>query len=136
MIPQRPAQPFDEKAALAELERLRESIQAARKARQRTSDEFEAFVKGFRTPASKPTTQPPPAAPRAPQVAQQPVSEPISRPLQSPDSVPSPAVLPPSTDALHDETVPPLASMPARSGLNTRLLGILAVIAVIAVGLL
>src|SRR3954451_5182422 len=55
--PDKQVKPFDEEAALAELERLRESIQAARQARQRTSDEFAAFIKSFRTPPSTPISE-------------------------------------------------------------------------------
>src|SRR5262245_27696380 len=127
-------QPFDEKAALAELERLRESIQAARRARQRTSDEFDAFVKGFRTPLSTPSSDNPVATLRAVEVSP-PGSESISRPLQSPDSWPSTIADSSNTDSV-DVTVPLLAPVPQRRGLNIRLVGILAVIAVITLGLL
>jgi hypothetical protein len=41
--------PFDERAALEELERLRDAIEASRRRRSQTSDEFEAFVRSFRT---------------------------------------------------------------------------------------
>jgi hypothetical protein len=110
-----PIQSFDEKAALAELERLRESIQLARQARQRSSDEFEAFVKSFRRPASTPTPEPPVAAPDAPEVPQQAVS---------------------NTDAFDVRAAPPLAPLQRRYRVNIRLLGTLAVIAVIALGFL
>ena len=53
--------PFDEKAALEELERLRDAIQAARRARMAKSDEFDEFVNGFKTP--------PPLAPETPLVS-------------------------------------------------------------------
>lgn len=42
------AQPFDEQAALAELERLADKIQATRRQRAHTVAEFETFVKTFR----------------------------------------------------------------------------------------
>ena len=132
---QRPVQSFDEKAVLAELERLRESIQVARRARQRTSDEFEAFVKGFRTPAAAPTAERAVATPRAPEVRQAAIAESISRPLQSPDPPPS-AVVPANTDAVEVRTAAPLAPAQGRRSSNARLIGVLAVIAVIAVGLL
>jgi len=129
---QRPVQSFDEKAVLAELERLRESIQVARRARQRTSDEFEAFVKGFRTPAAAPTAERAVATPRAPEVRQAAIAESISRPLQSPDP-PSSAVVPANTDAVEVRTAAPLAPAQGRRSSNARLIGVLAVIAVIAV---
>jgi cytoskeleton protein RodZ len=40
--------PFDEQAALAELERLADKIQMTRRKRAETVDEFDAFVRGFR----------------------------------------------------------------------------------------
>ena len=52
--------PFDEKSALEELERLRDAIQAARRARMAKSDEFDAFVNGFKTPPAA-IPEPPPA---------------------------------------------------------------------------
>lgn len=135
MSREEPVQSFNEKAALAELERLRESIQVARKARQRTSDEFEAFVKGFRTPGSKPISEHPVAAPRAPELPHQAVAESITRPVQSPDSLSSTVAVPPHTDPFDVGTAPPLARVPRRYGRNIRLLGVLGVIAVIALGL-
>lgn len=47
--------PFDEQAALAELERLRDAIEATRRRRSQTSDTFEAFVRSFRTPQAAAT---------------------------------------------------------------------------------
>src|SRR4051812_14863253 len=44
--------PFDEQAALAELERLRDAIQESRRRRSESSDEFDAFVRSFRAPAA------------------------------------------------------------------------------------
>jgi cytoskeleton protein RodZ len=41
-------QPFDEQAALAELERLAEKIQTSRRQRAQAVEEFDAFVRGFR----------------------------------------------------------------------------------------
>jgi uncharacterized protein DUF4115 len=126
--------PFDEEAALAELERLRDSIQAARQARQRTSDEFDAFVKSFRTPASIPTSERRVAPSRASEAAQ-PASESIRHPVQSPDPLPS-TVTVPSNPAEFDRTAAPSSQSPRRYHLNIRTLGIFAVIAGIALGLL
>lgn len=125
-------QSFDEKAALAELERLRESIQLARQARQRTSDEFEAFVKSFRTPAPARIPEPPAATPPAPEAPPHAVSESDSRPLQPPDAMPSTVAVPSTTDAPDARTAAPLAPLSRRYRVNLRLLGTLAVIAVIA----
>jgi hypothetical protein len=47
--------PFDEQAALEELERLRDAIAESRRKRSQTSDEFEAFVRSFRTPSDAPS---------------------------------------------------------------------------------
>jgi cytoskeleton protein RodZ len=41
-------QPFDERAALEELERLAEKIQSTRRQRSQAVDEFDAFVRGFK----------------------------------------------------------------------------------------
>jgi hypothetical protein len=133
-------QPFDEKAALAELERLRESIQAARQSRQRTSDEFEAFVKGFRKPAPAPvreltatlTSEPPVATSRASEAPQEAASDSINRALRSPDPLPSPLAVPSSTDSFDDKAALPPSPLPRRYRLDIRSLGILAIIAVIA----
>jgi cytoskeleton protein RodZ len=78
-------QPFDEQAALAELERLAEKIQTSRRQRAQAVEEFDAFVRGFRTErrlesiraaeaamsaASPPEGTNPAAAPFIPLVAQ------------------------------------------------------------------
>ncbi len=47
---------FDEQAALAELERLRDAIEESRRRRSERTDEFEAFVRSFRTPAHSDTS--------------------------------------------------------------------------------
>ena len=131
-----PLQSFDEKAALAELERLRESIQLARQARQRTSDEFEAFVKSFRTPASTRISEHPVATPSAAEEPQQAVSEPDNRPPQPPDSLLPTGAVASNPDAIDASTAPPLAPLERRYRVNIRLLGPLALIAVIALALL
>ncbi|HEX2443556.1 MAG TPA: DUF4115 domain-containing protein [Vicinamibacterales bacterium] len=55
-----PNPPFDEQAALAELERLRGELQAARKRREEMAEQFDAFVRSFQSPESR--DAPPPAA--------------------------------------------------------------------------
>src|SRR5438874_4243749 len=47
--------PFDEQAALEELQRLRDAIQESRRQRSQRSDEFEAFVRSFRAPSPPPS---------------------------------------------------------------------------------
>jgi uncharacterized protein DUF4115 len=127
---------FDENAALAELERLRESIQAARQARQRSSDEFEAFVKSFRKPASKPLAEGAMPTPRAPEAPPQAASESIDRSLHSGDSLPSPVPVVSSTDSVIGTPAVPTSQVAQRYRLSMRSLGILAIVAVIALGLL
>jgi hypothetical protein len=127
--------PFDEKAALAELERLRESIQAARQARQRASDEFEAFVKSFRTPASAPTSERAIATSRVSEAPQQAASESINRSLDSPDPRPSTVAVPSNTDSFVERIALPPSRVPRRYRLSIRSLGTLVIIAVIALGL-
>jgi hypothetical protein len=129
------AQPFDEKAALAELERLRESIQAARQARQRSSDEFDAFVKSFRKPSSTPISERPIATEPASQPPSQPApSEAISRSPDSPAPPPVAVAVQSNSDAV-DERILPASTVPRRNRISLRSLGILAIIAVIALGL-
>ena len=133
------AQPFDEEAALAELERLRESIRAARQARQRTSDEFAAFIKGFRTPASTPIAEDVTAASRASETPQQATSESPNRSTRSPDPLPDPSpstvVAPSDTDSVADTMAAPASAVPQRYRLGVRSAGILVIIAVTAVAL-
>lgn len=146
---------FDEKAALAELERLRDSIQAARQARQRTSDEFDAFVKSFRKPTSTSSSDPPVAvvfegshvgvalqsAPdsatsAASEVAQRPASESINPPIQFPNP-PSTVAIALNDDAAAERAVSPPRDKPRRQHrLNNRPLVIVGIVAVIALALL
>jgi hypothetical protein len=130
-------QPFDEEAALAELERLRESIQAARQARQRTSDEFAAFIKGFRTPPSTPISENATATAVASEAPQPAASESHDRSLHAPDPLPDPSpstvVAPSDTDSIADRMALPASPMPQRYRLGARSAGILLVVAVTAV---
>jgi uncharacterized protein DUF4115 len=126
--------PFDEKAALAELERLRESIQAARHARQRTSDEFAAFIRSFRNPPSTPTSDK--TAPwRAWEEPQPAPSESIEASRYSRDSLPSTAPVPSSTDSVPERIALPASRVP-RYRVDIRLVGILGIVAVIALALM
>jgi hypothetical protein len=128
-------QTFDEKAALAELERLRDSIEAARQARRRTSDEFDAFVKSFRKPEPTPISPNPVATtPPLPELPPQAVPEPITGPLETPASSPSPNAVSSNTAVVEVGTAAPLAPSARRYRLNMWLLGALAAIAVVALG--
>jgi len=137
------AQPFDESAALAELERLRQAIMAARRLRQQKSDEFDAFVQGFRKPASAPPAERMPAPDRsvAPparvEVAQQAAVEAIAAPETA--AAPSqPAVAIPShADAATETVAPAGVPAPRRARIDKRwAFGIGGVAAVIALGVL
>jgi len=128
--------PFDERAALAELERLRESIQAARQARQRTHDEFEAFVKSFRKPASIPSSEPPTPASLPPEVAEHETAQSMDPSLHTPDPLPAAVGVTPSAESLDDKTTLQPPHSPRRYRVNIRSLGIVAILGVIALGLL
>src|SRR3990170_1629993 len=51
--------PFDDRAALEELERLQRSIQEYRRGREAAEGAFEEFVGSFRTPAAQPAAAAP-----------------------------------------------------------------------------
>jgi hypothetical protein len=116
-----PVEPFDEAAAIARLERLRASIEAARQARQRKSDEFDAFVQSFRAPAS--------AHAGARSAARTSAAE-----APVPDAPPSAVAS--SIDAVDETPAPTARPVSNRNRRNVRLLGVGAVVAVIALGLL
>jgi hypothetical protein len=125
-------QPFDENAALAELERLRASIEAARHARQEKSDEFDAFVAGFRNPAPTP-------APERPTTASPVVDPPRridweSKPAvtQDPEPVPSPAA--PIYEEPADEPAPAQRAAPRGPRRNAALVAAAAVVGLVVIG--
>lgn len=102
--------PFDEQAALEELERLRDAIEESRRRRNQTSEEFEAFVRSFRTPP--PESAAPTAPAPTPPIARAPVTP---RPAAPPSSIawtpaapPSPAPAPPTVLTPHN--APPVAA--------------------------
>jgi len=112
--------PFNEEAALAELERLRDAIEESRRRRSQSSDEFEAFVRSFRTPAAPaaPKTDAPPA-PGADVIARErhrppaSVTPPVEQPMP-PAEERLPVEQPSATDhtehanrAEHTDRVPP-----------------------------
>ena len=49
--PESAGAPFDEQAALEELERLQRAIEESRRQRGQTVEEFDAFVRSFKNPA-------------------------------------------------------------------------------------
>jgi hypothetical protein len=104
VTPHDPVPRFDEKAALPELERLRDAIQAARQERQRKSEEFDQFVRGFRRPAPDVPLEdvPAPRAPEPPQSA--PVSTSSAQPQSEPQ--PEPVEAPATTATVAPESVP------------------------------
>jgi len=55
-VPEQKPPPFDEAAARAEIERLQDALQAARKARNEKSEEFDRFIRSFQNPGSSRTT--------------------------------------------------------------------------------
>lgn len=66
---------FDERAALDQLERFREEIARERARRRAVSDEFDSFVRSFKTPSPPEPTPPAPSpAPRAKAPAAAPAS--------------------------------------------------------------
>lgn len=93
---------FDESAAIAEIERLQETLLVARKARTDKSDEFERFIRSFRTPAS----------PRASaDVAAQPAA------VVPDDPVPAPVSVPPAAGAVASRSPQVAARRPRRLGI-------------------
>jgi len=96
--------PFNEQAALEELERLQAAIEQARRQRGQTVDEFDAFVRSFRNP--------PPADPvpvRPPAVRETIAPEPVAPPPV--DNEASPVALPPSPVAPEEPS--PVAARPS-----------------------
>ena len=127
---------FDERAALDELERFREQIARERARRRRVSDEFESFVRSFKSPASpgpaaatppskapaqrpaaatppsKAPAQRPAAAPAAPRSA--PSAAPIDLPRAPRVEVPPPPVLPVDPHAMFPTEIDPRVPAPPR----------------------
>lgn len=100
--------PFDDRAALEELERLQQSIRAYRRQREQAEGAFEQFVGSFRPPVDEPrpprqtTAEPqaPGAAPSAPAEPWREATEPQARPV--PGSTPDP-VTPPFPEPFPEE---------------------------------
>ena len=67
--------PFDEQAALEELERLQHAIQETRRLRGKTVDEFDAFLRSFKSaPSSQPHAEPDRLALQAPVIPSAPAA--------------------------------------------------------------
>jgi Domain of unknown function (DUF4115) len=119
--------PFDEQAALEELERLRQAIEESRRRRTQTSDEFEAFVRSFRAPAagsataappSTPATAPPPASAWTPAAPAAPAAPPITAspwPQPAAPAPVAPAVVPPPAAPPKADFVEPFKAEPAHA---------------------
>jgi hypothetical protein len=150
---------FDEGAALAELERLRQQIALRRSERRETGEEFERFVRSFRKPRfvgppspRTPIPQPapssaarndasPPSPPQA--VHRAPVSSPaaaepevVTRP--EPDVVPAPEpaiVASAEREAVAGRAAPAAIAAPAQTRKRARMLGGGALMLIVASGL-
>ena len=93
MADKREAGAFDERAALEQLERFREEITRERARRREVSDEFESFVRSFKTPAAPgPAAQAPSPTPPAPPRAGVPLPpKPTPAPVRPEAARPAPA---------------------------------------------
>ena len=122
-------QPFDERAALEELERVRKEIERYQAQRKTLEEEFDRFTASFKqpipvsAPAVPPPSLPPPSVPPPT----------VSRPSVSPPTVPPPSVPPatfdpsaldePSARPQEENPVSALSAEPAPiSGWHRRLL--------------
>ena len=141
--------PFDEKAALEELERLRDAIQAARRTRMAKSDEFDQFVKGFKkppAPPSAPEPEPPASAPAIELPAPSPVPELLTltpapeQPAEMAEPPTQPSPLASSTPTVSTiaalETPPPRPASQSPSQSGNRIVGTVAVAAVALIAVL
>jgi hypothetical protein len=93
MADTREAGAFDERAALEQLERFREEITRERARRRAVSDEFESFVRSFKTPAAPaPAEQAPSPTPRPmPRAGGPPPPRPTPAPVRPEAARPAPA---------------------------------------------
>ncbi len=128
-------EPFDENAMLAELERLRDSIQAARRARQEKSDEFDRAVQRFKRPPlpppvsqqSEPELESRAVAVRLPAPAPAPVPEPASLI----ETAPAPPSLPEPMPVLAEQPAPRALTRQPTNRLGARQLIALAILGVV-----
>lgn len=113
---------FDERAALDQLERFREEIARERARRRAVSDEFESFVRSFKTPAapgppahtpaSKPAATPSATAPAVPRSAPSPAR--VDLPGAPRLEVPPPPMLPVDPHAMFPKEIDPRVPAPPR----------------------
>jgi hypothetical protein len=113
-------QPFDERAALEELEHVRKEIERYQAQRKTLEEEFDRFTASFKQPipVSAPTV--PPASVPPPSVPPPIVSRPaVWRPTVSPPTVPPPTVPPATLDpsALDEPPVRPQDENPVSAPL-------------------
>ena len=110
--PGRERAPFDQQAALEQLERFGRDIERYRAQREALGEEFETFVRSFKTPPER-AAETPPAAPltrAVPRIPAVPVSAPpVSAPPVSAAPPPSAAVPEPAVPRAID-TAPPAAA--------------------------
>ena len=92
-------QPFDERAALEELEQVRKEIERYQAQRKTLEEEFDRFTASFKKPIPVPAPSVP--APRVPPPSVPPAT--VSRPSVPPPTAPPPAVLPTFDPAARDE---------------------------------
>jgi hypothetical protein len=112
--------PFDERAALAELESVRERIEHYRAQRRKVQEEFDAFVRSFKTPlevtgAAPAIAEPGQAtAPDAPAWSPGRVQPPVPAELATfyPDFLSEPLTAADGSIAFASETEPPMAPAP------------------------
>jgi hypothetical protein len=128
--------PFDEQAALEELERLQHAIEESRRQRGQTVEEFDAFVRSFKNPApdrdtSKPATvaSVPVPTPTAPAPLPPPTPPVLAAPPPLPEIVAAPDPEPALTAALPPNGVPEPVVRPQvkRLGFPTLIAGLAAI---------
>lgn len=105
MTDQSEPQPFNEQEALAELERLAERIQLSRRQRERAVEEFDAFVRTFRSPGGRQVA--------VAVASHHPVIEDLPPEVERP--VPAVVSLPPSVESWQPavDTFPPALESPS-----------------------
>jgi hypothetical protein len=131
---------FDERAALEELERLREEIERRRAAREAAAGRFDAFIGSFRRPPTAASVERAPATPSTPRTHVPPapaetlpprvdaVPPPVEPPPPAVEAAPPPAQTPLVESAPLDEPVPsadgpqPPSAAPRKSHVRTRTL--------------
>jgi len=112
--------PFDERAALEELERLRQGIEHYRLQRKSVGDQFEAFVGSFQ---KSPDMQMVPVKPATPTLAAAPATPVVDSAAPAPVPIVATAPVPPAQPAPATPR-PPASSEPVMDALTARLRGI------------